>query len=643
MTNSPNPISGRPKREPLLLGPRSLAIVLAISVIFVTSVTGLVCWHLLKAVQREAELQTANAYSQTIVAFRDHYLNPSQAASSGDSSQGLGTRPPFSHALTGATQEGPAPFVPTPATVQSIVGLLALVVIAALLYALLVWRLGTLSSQLRRQQYLSQIAESVGDGIICLDRQGCITEFNRACEEMLGYARREVLGKSATMFMSPSDSKRHEVGLEYFFKSGGQTPNKPIEVNAVSKAGESIPISVVISLLSDTSTVQAVGTLRDLRPTKKAEAARRASQRLEDMGQLTAGVAHDFNNLLTVIQGSTSLMKRSPRAEEERQLLEDMEKTVHHAADLTRQLLAFASQEPLSPGHQELTGVLPDTVRMLRRTLDTRIAIESSIDEGRWAVHADAAMLESALVNIAFNARDAIEDRGRLQIRARNCTPDDDLPSALEPGEYVLVSVSDDGHGISEANVEKVFDLFYTTKTAGAGRGLGLSMIRDFVRKTSGEVILDSKEGIGTTVRLYLPRSTTPPLTDSQTQAPTKTHLKVLLVDDDALVANTVRLLLEDEGLSCTLASNGEAALELLATNAEIHVVITDIRMPGMSGYELATRLQSEHPGLPIIFLSGMPDEKPDAQLDDIPMVGKPVDAEALAALVRQISLEEQL
>jgi PAS domain S-box-containing protein len=384
----------------------------------------------------------------------------------------------------------------------------------------------------------------------------------------------------------------------------------------------------------------------------QSEDALKHAQRLESVGQLTGGIAHDFNNLLTIIQGNLQVLEALPALAGDahaRQLAAAASRAARRSAELTGKLLAFSRRQRLQPCAIDVPQLLHALADMLRRTLDQRIRIEVDVPAGCPPVRADPGQLESALLNIAINARDAMHEGGVLRFAAAACEA---LPAGLrdELGDaataetgFVGLSVSDTGSGMSDVVRRRAFEPFFTTKEAGRGTGLGLSTVYGFVRQSHGAVALESSPGAGTTVTLYLPRSQAAPAEapadDAFAPAPAlPPGLNVLLVEDDAEVREVVRGFLL--GLQCrvTLAASGEQALSALQPQAGFDLLLSDIALgAGMRGTRLAALAQQRQPRLAVLLMSGYSAELLDADREaplDWELLPKPFSREELAAAI---------
>ena len=349
---------------------------------------------------------------------------------------------------------------------------------------------------------------------------------------------------------------------------------------------------------------------------RRSEAQLHQAQRLEAVGQLTGGIAHDFNNLLTVILGNAELLSERLASQPALQSLAQMTRTAaERGAELTQRLLAFARKQPLQPQPVDAHQLLAGMDALLRRTLPEDIELELVRGAGLWLALADPAQLESALLNLVLNARDAMPSGGRLTLETANTAIDQayaDQHADVLPGQYVLLSVSDTGTGMAQAQLARAFEPFYTTKPVGKGSGLGLSMVYGYARQSRGHVKLYSEVGHGTTVRLYLPRAlvaagaSSAPAAAAHGDAELRGTALVLVVEDDDLVRRHAADALAALGYSVLLAAHGAAAMALLQERADIDLLFTDVVMPGgMNGRQLAEAALVLRPGLKVLYTSG--------------------------------------
>lgn len=339
----------------------------------------------------------------------------------------------------------------------------------------------------------------------------------------------------------------------------------------------------------------------------------RQAQKMEAIGQLTGGIAHDFNNMLAVVIGGLELgLRRLATGGEavERHLNQSLE-GANRAAALTKRLLAFARAEPLLPVALDPDALIADMIELLDRTIGDTIEVKIEPGIGTWPVFVDPHQLENAILNLAVNARDAMPEGGTMTIRTGNITLGEGEIDGAKAGEHVRIAVSDTGVGMSRDVLDRAFEPFFTTKGTGHGTGLGLSQIFGFVRQSDGAVAVDSAPGVGTTVCIVLPRSMAVPEvaerapTEALRALPKRRGTMALVVEDDPRVLVTTAESLEELGLRTVRCNRPDEALELLRGNSEIGLVVSDVLMPGMTGPELVSNIRKEHPGLPVLFVTG--------------------------------------
>ncbi|MFZ3584874.1 PAS domain S-box protein [Loktanella sp. DJP18] len=378
------------------------------------------------------------------------------------------------------------------------------------------------------------------------------------------------------------------------------------------------------------------------------------SQKMEAVGHLTGGVAHDFNNLLQVIGSNLQLLlKRLPAEDANRKFADNAMTGVSRGAKLTAQLLAFSRQQPLEPAPKNVGRILRDMDDMLRRTLGEATEIETVISGGLWNCLVDPIQLENVILNLAINARDAMNHRGKLTIEAGNASLDDayarDHPQMV-PGQYVMLAMTDTGGGIDPEIIEKVFDPFFTTKPTGKGTGLGLSMVYGFIRQSGGHVKIYSETGHGTTVRIYLPRSREEEDTRQAQpgiELPQGNGELVLVVEDDHAVRETAMDLLRDLGFAVLSAENADSAMAIVNSGAQIDILFTDVVMPGtLRSPELAKKAKERLPEIGVLFTSGYTQNAivHAGRLDDgVNLLSKPYTRERLAQKLAEVLAQRPL
>ncbi len=386
----------------------------------------------------------------------------------------------------------------------------------------------------------------------------------------------------------------------------------------------------------------------------QVEEALRQAQKMEAIGQLTGGVAHDFNNLLTVIMGSLDSIRRQlddPGNELDLARLRRLQNMAFQGAErastLTSRLLAFARRQPLKPETIDVDKLATGLTDLLRRTLGERIALETVSTPGLWLAKADRAELESALVNVAINARDAMPDGGKLTIETANVWLDEAYVKALTepvpPGQYVLLAVADTGHGMDRQTLDRVFEPFFTTKSVGKGTGLGLSQVYGFVRQSGGHIRIYSEPGAGTTIKLYLPREADPsariPSPQIETVADGGSETVLVVEDHDGLREYSTSVLRE-LGYRVLEAAEGGTALELLKSREDVQLLFTDVVLPGLNGRQLADQALLLRPDLKVLFTTGYTRNAivHNGQLDQgVDLIIKPFTFATLAAKVREV------
>ncbi|MDO9451416.1 MAG: PAS domain-containing protein [Stagnimonas sp.] len=478
---------------------------------------------------------------------------------------------------------------------------------------------------------------------------GSIEAVNPAWADTLGWAEGELVGRNFIDFLH-EDSLPHTL-TELAALTSGKTV-QGFENRYRHKDGSSRVISW--SAVPDGTRIRAVG--RDitverqrLEELRQAEASLRQSQKMESIGQLTGGIAHDFNNLLTGILGSLDMMQRrltNGRVDDLERFMSAAITSAQRAAALTHRLLAFSRRQSLDSKPVDVNRLVLSMEDLLKRTLGEQVDLEVKLGSEGWLVSTDENQLDSALLNLAINARDAMPQGGKLTIETTTTRLESrytDLHEALEPGEYVVISVSDTGMGMSAEVIAKAFEPFFTTKPIGQGTGLGLSMIYGFVRQSGGHVRIYSELERGTTVKLYLPR-----LRGGETQgaevllpeAPQGTGEIVLVVEDDPAVRLLVMSLLLELGYAAIEAADSSAALPILESAQPLDLMISDVGLPGMNGRQLADVARHHRPGLQILFITGYAEKAAVRSAFLAPgmqMISKPFTIDVLAVKIREI------
>jgi PAS domain S-box-containing protein len=446
---------------------------------------------------------------------------------------------------------------------------------------------------------------------------GTLAECNDALARMYGFSRADELrGSRVSRFLDASDPRNREF-LRAFVRSGYRLADA--ESHEVDRHGNpKYFVNTLTGILENGFLVGAWGMQRDVTERKLLEEQYRQAQKMEAVGRLAGGVAHDFNNLLTVVLGYTHLLLGSVPVEgPARGMVEDIQKAAERATELTRQLLAFGRKQMLQPVVLNLNTVVANTEKILRRLIGEDIQVVTVLEPALHAVKADAAQLGQILLNLAVNARDAMPDGGALTLRTANVAVDENQAAErreLGPGQYVLLAVSDTGCGMDAETLALIFEPFFTTKEVGKGTGLGLATVYGAVKQSGGTIAVRSQVGVGTTFEIYLPAAgegTTAAAPQTTPVGLSRGTGTVLLVEDEADVRGLARRVLQVHGYTVLEAPDGAAALQLAGQYAgRIHVLLTDVVMPVLSGRALAERLRAANPGLKVLYVSGYTDDQ---------------------------------
>lgn len=468
-----------------------------------------------------------------------------------------------------------------------------------------------------------------------------IVFVNEAFERITGYSREQAVGQTPRLLQG---MKSERESLDRIRQALEQWQPVRAQVTNYTAEGREIILEINIVPLADDNGryTHWVSVERDVTQEKSLEHQLQQAQRMEAIGQLTGGIAHDFNNLLTVITGNTDLlmeaMEGNPRMQALVKLVSD---AAERGTGLTRNLLAFSRRQSLKPTSVSVNTLIENMESLLRSSLSREHILQLKLQTPLSPARVDAVQLESSLLNLTINARDAMPNGGNLLITTSETTltPEDLLDTdAVQAGDYVCISITDTGEGISKNDVDKIFEPFFTTKPHGKGSGLGLSMVFGFIKQSGGHLHVDSAEGEGTTFQLYLPRSES---ADTIVETPsTMPRLQpdgsqtILLVEDNDLVRQSAVQQLREAGYEVLAAADASQAIEWLASKQRIDLLFTDIVMPGgMNGVELAEEARRMHPDLPVLLTSGY-NETSDYQDNDLPagmeMLTKPYRREVL-------------
>lgn len=496
------------------------------------------------------------------------------------------------------------------------------------------------------------VIDTALDGFVQLDEAGRVVEWNPRATAMFGWSRGNAMGRLlTTLIVADEDRLRLAASLP---------PNRLVtsvggneQIDAIDFEGNKIPVELSISTLASKGGCRTNVFIRDLSEKIFIESQLRQAQKMEAVGQLTGGLAHDFNNLLQGIIGSLDIIQlrvNEGRPADIGRFVDGALTSAYRAAAMTHRLLAFSRRQPLDPRPVDVNPLMISMEDLIQRTIGEQIRVEFEQATDLWLTLCDSNQLESAVLNLSINARDAMPEGGRLTIRSRNVDIDEvravrwqDAPA----GQYVCVEVTDTGAGMPPEVVERAFDPFFTTKPQGQGTGLGLSMVYGFVRQSNGHCDIRSVPGKGTTIRLYLPRYIAEPGHAGEvppTPAPPATAAGrgevVLVVEDEIVVRHVIVEVLHQLGYSALEAADAEAGLDLLRSSEPIDLLVSDVGLPGMNGRKLADAALGLRPGLKILLMTGYASDAAMASgflAPGMELITKPFTVEALARRMREM------
>jgi PAS domain S-box-containing protein len=513
--------------------------------------------------------------------------------------------------------------------------------------------MGTAEAQAAK---LRGILESAVIAIITIDERGLIETVNPATERLFDYSASELVGHNVKMLMPEPYRAEHDGYIDSYLKTG----TKKIigigrEVSGQRKDGTTFPIHLAVSEFAVKERRYFTGMIHDLSDRKHVEEALRESERrlaqaqkMEAVGQFTGGIAHDFNNLLLVISGNLELLEGRLDGEEARALLKEAQDAAGLGARLTDQLLTFARQRQLDPQVVRLNDLIVGTAELLRRTLGEHISLSTSLAPDLWETRADPGQFQSAIVNLAVNARDAMPKGGKLIVETRNATIDASHVG-LDPdrlgGDYVQLSVSDTGTGIPPEVRDRVFEPFFTTKEKGRGTGLGLAMVYGFVKQSGGHATIYSEAGHGTTINLYLPRAGASAVEHAPIRgaddAGQQARGVILVVEDDERVRRLTVSRLKMIGYEVLEARDGPGAVSVLESGAPVDLVFTDMIMPGgMTGREVVKAARELKPGIKVLLTTGYAEDLARAEeleRESLRVLRKPYRQADLVTALREV------
>jgi PAS domain S-box-containing protein len=490
-------------------------------------------------------------------------------------------------------------------------------------------------------------ADLATDAIFWLDRGGHFVYVNEAACRALGYTRDELLHLTLWDVDPVHPRDAWERSWRHLEDERGPNPS-PIQTAHRRKDGRVVPVEVQAHFLELEEGALKVAYVREISERSRLERQLRQAQKMESVGRLAGGVAHDFNNLLTAIVGNVQLALLDVRPSDPlHELLVEVHRAADSAANLTRQLLAFSRKQVIDPRVVNLNGIVSELHRMLKGLMRENVDVLVKLAPGLWQTRVDRSQIEQVVINLAVNARDAMPEGGRLTLETANVVLDEEYArprSYVIPGEYVMLSVSDTGTGIPEAAKPHLFEPFFTTKEHGKGTGLGLAMVYGAVKQNRGSIEVESEPGQGATFRIYLPRVDAAPdplpVPSHTTRLPRGTETVLLVEDEEKVRAVAVGLLARQGYTVYDYADAADALGAVSQLRGPVHLLITDVVLPGMNGRVLAQRIEALRPEIKVLYTSGYSEDVVihHGVLDPgIEFLPKPYTIELLARRVREV------
>ena len=500
----------------------------------------------------------------------------------------------------------------------------------------------------RSEKMVVALLESASQAIISIDRTGHIVLTNRRAEAMFGYTRDELLGAGVELLLPESRRSAHRRERdEYFARPRIRPMGIGMDLAGRRKDGTEFPVEVSLSNIETDQGFFAIAFVSDISQRKLLEDQLLQAQKMEAIGRLAGGVAHDFNNMLTVISGyNRMILDELPPLDPLRDYADEILKAAERAGSLTNQLLAFSRRQIIQPRIMNVNAVVGQTEKMLHRLLGEDIQLVFDLKAQSGNIKADPNQIIQAIVNLAVNARDAMPTGGRISVETANVHLDETYVRThlgVQPGEFVMIVMTDTGHGMDAATRQHIFEPFFTTKEQGKGTGLGLATVYGMVKQAGGDIWVYSEVGTGTTFKLYFPRvhEAASELTSDGGDHRTLGGETVLVVEDENAVRDLTVKMLKQLGYVVLAAASGADAINISnAYTDRISILVTDVVMPQMSGRQVADVLRAARPDMKVLYLSGYTESTVihhgvlDNAVDFLP---KPFSREALGQKVREI------
>ena len=507
----------------------------------------------------------------------------------------------------------------------------------------------TLTTFGKSEKLVAALLESASQAIVGVDRKGHIVLANRRTEDMFGYTREELLDAHVELLLPeprrPAHARDRE---EYFARPRIRPMGIGLDLAGRRKNGTEFPVEVSLSYVEIDEEVFGIAFVSDISQRKQLEEQLMHAQKMEAVGRLAGGVAHDFNNMLTVIGGyNRMILDEVSTLDPLRGYAEEILKAADRAGAMTKQLLAFSRRQIIQPRVIHVNAVVGQMEKMLRRLIDENIELTFRLNPEAGNIRADPGLVEQSIVNLAANARDSMPFGGRLTIETANARLDEMYARThmgVQPGEFVMIAVSDTGHGMDAETRRHIFEPFFTTKEKGRGTGLGLATVYGMVKQTGGDIWVYSEPGRGTTFKLYFPKVAEPEtaVVEAAGEQP-KGDLSetILVVEDEKAVRELTVKMLRKLGYSILTAGGATEAIEVSEAHAgPITLLLTDVVMPDMSGRQLASELIRSRPEMKVLFLSGYTEDAivHHGVLDPgVNFLPKPFSREVLARKLREV------